>query len=68
MNYFKIILTQSKGFLIVFITTISIFFSSCSNNENNQELNNDSKKALFTLLSSNQTGINFINKIPETPP
>ena len=67
MNYFKIIVTQSKGFLIVFITTISMFFSSCSNNENNQALNNDNQKSLFTLLSSDQTGINFINKIPETP-
>ena len=67
MNYFKIIVAQSKVFFIVFITTISIFFSGCSNNENNQVLKNENKEKLFTLLSSNQTGINFTNKIPETP-
>ena len=67
MNYFKIIVAQSKVFFIVFITTISIFFSGCSNNENNQVLKNENKEKLFTLLSSDQTGINFTNKIPETP-
>ena len=59
MNYFKIIVAQSKGFLIVFITTISMFFSSCSNNENNQALNNDNQKSLFTLLSSESDRYKF---------
>jgi len=53
-----------RGFLkLGCFLLVSIFFFSCNSNKGEEQKKEEKKNTLFTLLSSEETGIDFINKV-----